>query len=60
MFNYPWCLQYGKGINQNKTKAVKYYKLSADFGNANAMYNYAWCLANVKGIDKNLAEAVKY
>ena len=33
------CYQYGTGVVKDEVEAVKYYKMAADQGNANAQYN---------------------
>jgi TPR repeat protein len=53
-------LQNGLGIERNAEEAVKYYKLSADQGDADAQFNYGHCLQNGLGIETNVEEAVKY
>jgi TPR repeat protein len=53
-------LEFGTGIGKNAAEAVKYYKLSADQGNASGRLRYGLCLEKGRGIGKNAAEAVKY
>jgi localization factor PodJL len=41
-------------------EAVKYWKLSADQGNANGQLGYGICLEAGTGVAKNVEEAKKY
>jgi TPR repeat protein len=50
-------LHNGEGISKNVHLAAKYYKLSADQGNADAQYAYGLLLKNGEGVSKNVLEA---
>jgi TPR repeat protein len=50
----------GRGIAQNVSEAVKYYKLSADQGDPVGQANYGSSLEHGTGIAPNVSEAVKY
>ena len=54
------CYAFGKGVTQSFTEAVKYYKLSADQGLADAQYNLGWCYENGKGVTQSFMEAARY
>jgi TPR repeat protein len=53
-------LENGRGVAKNLSEAVKYYKLSADQGNATAQSQYGYCLKNGKGIARDLVLAARY
>ena len=46
---YGVCLEHGRGVLQNYEEAARYYKLSADQGNADAQYQYGFCLKEGRG-----------
>ena len=50
----------GEGVEKNDEEAIRYYKLSADQGNANAQCYLGFCYGNGEGIDRNDEEAFKY
>jgi TPR repeat protein len=41
--NFGFCLEHGRGVQQNFDMAVKYYKFAADPGHAEAKGNDARC-----------------
>ncbi|MBQ5545529.1 MAG: sel1 repeat family protein, partial [Clostridia bacterium] len=53
-----YCYQYGLGVQQDDAMAVKYYRLSADQGNATAQFNLCWCYECGYGVSKDLNEAI--
>jgi TPR repeat protein len=53
-------LQYTKDVRIDLPEAVKYYRLSADQGNADGQWRYGFCLESGKGVGIDLAEAVEY
>ena len=50
----------GKGVLQDDAEAVKWYRLSAEQGNAYAQYNLGVMYSNGKGVLQDYAEAVKW
>jgi len=54
------CYENGKGVSRDLTEAVKYYRLSADQGDADAQYNLGLCYENGEGVSRDMTEAVKY
>ncbi|QTL38205.1 sel1 repeat family protein [Pseudoalteromonas viridis] len=50
----------GKGVAQSDEKAVKYYQLAAEQGDANAQYNLGFMYVNGKGVAQSDEKAVKY
>ena len=54
------CYDEGHGVAQSYTEAVKYYKLAANQGDADAQYNLALCYEYGQGVAKSISEAVKY
>ena len=60
IFLYGNFLYFGYGIEEDKEKASKYFKIAADHGRSNAMYYYALMLEKGDGIKKNDKEAVRY
>ena len=51
---------YGRGTAQNKSEAFKWYRLSADYGNIDAIKRVAWCYEFGEGVEQSQSEAVKY
>jgi TPR repeat protein len=47
-------------IAQNRSQSERYYRISADQGNAYAQVHYGCALATGKGVAQNLSEAAKY
>ena len=43
-----WCYQNGTGVVKDEVEAVKYYKMAADQGYANAQYNLGETLIRVQ------------
>jgi uncharacterized protein len=54
-----FCYKNGQGITQDDAKAVKYYRLAADHGLADAQFNLGVCYSG-KGVTQDHAQAVKY
>ncbi len=50
----------GLGVSQDDKQAVKWFRLAAEQGNADAQNNLGWVYANGLGIPKDLEEAVKW
>ena len=50
----------GKGTLVDKTEAARYFKMSADKGDIDAMYNYGWMLSKGDGIPVDKTEAARY
>ncbi len=48
------------GVPQDDTEAVKFYRLAADQGNANAQFNLGNCYLNGRGVSQYDAAAVKW
>jgi TPR repeat protein len=55
-----YCLKKGKGVAQNLSEAVNYYKRSADQGYAVAQYQYGFCLENGIEVAMNFGLAAEY
>ena len=60
MNNYADMVRYGRGADEVKNLAVKYYSKAIEEGNVPAMYNYACMLLAGEGIDKNKKLAISY
>jgi hypothetical protein len=60
MNNFGRCLEYGQSIEQNFIRAAKYYRLSAEEKNAEAMNNFGICLECGIGVQANLYLAAEY
>lgn len=54
------CYYYGKGVEQNKVAAVKWYRLAAELGNTNAQHDLGTCYHNGEGVKQDFKEAVKW
>lgn len=50
----------GKGVTQNPTEAVKWYRLAAEQGDAAAQIDLGVMYHNGRGVPQNYAEAVKW
>ena len=50
----------GEGIEQSFEKAVKWYKLAADQGNADAQYNLGLMYLNGKGVTQSIEKAAEW
>ena len=48
------------GVPQDDAEAVRWYRLSADQGNADAQYNLGFMYANGLGVPQDEAEAVRW
>lgn len=55
-----WCYGTGNGAIQDYTKAIHWYKLSAEQGNVNAQNNLGFSYYNGNGADQDYAIAVKW
>lgn len=47
----------GEGVEKNFVEAVKWYRLSAEQGNAEAQFCLGYCYYSGAGVEKNDAEA---
>jgi TPR repeat protein len=47
-------------VGQNLSESGRYYRMSADLGNADGQVHYGIALENGDGVAKNLSEAAKY
>ena len=54
------CYYYGHGVNEDRTKAVKWYTKAAEQGNACAQYNIASCYENGNGVNVDLDKALEW
>ena len=50
----------GEGVPQDYKEAVKWYRNSADVGDASAMYTLGVCYDNGEGVPQDYKEAVKW
>jgi len=55
-----FCLQTGKGMAQNKTEAVKWYKRAAEHGIGLASLALGCCYTQGEGVEPDYEEAVRY
>ena len=65
--NYPaaqfalgWMYEKGRGVEQNNTKAVRWYRKAAKQGDAKAQNNLGWMYEYGKGVAQNDTEAVRW
>ena len=54
------CYDEGKGVRVDQSLAVKWYRMAAERGDADAQYNLAACYDNGEGVRKNSAVAVRW
>lgn len=52
--------EHGKGVPQDYGEAVKWYRQSAEQGNASAQHNLGVMYDNGKGVSRDYDEAVKW
>ena len=50
----------GKGVSQDYSEAVKWYRKSAEQGNAYAQNNLGWMYSKGYGVSQDYSEAVKW
>ena len=50
----------GEGVPQDYKEAIKWYRLAAEQGNANAQYNLGLMYDNGEGVPQDYKEAVKW
>ena len=55
-----YCYYNGKGVTQDYTEAVKWYRKAAEQGNATAQCNLGYCYYSGEGVTQDYAEAVKW
>lgn len=58
--NLGLCFNYGRGVEQDHSKALEWYKKSAEKGFRAAIFNVGISYFYGKGVDKNLNEALKW
>lgn len=54
------CYKFGKGVNEDKVEAIKWYRRAAEKGNAKAQWRLGEHYYNGDGLDKNYEEAIKW
>ena len=60
LYNKGNCYYLGKGVKQDYTEAVKWYRKAAEQGNADAQYDLGHCYQYGHGVEKDYVEAVKW
>ena len=60
MYNLAVIYDNGIGVEQNKEKALHWYKLASDNNHKIAQFNLAWMFYHGENIEKNNFEAFKY
>jgi uncharacterized protein len=50
----------GQGVPQDYNEAVKWFRLSAEQGDAEAQYNLGWMYYEGQGVPQDYKEAVKW
>jgi TPR repeat protein len=58
MVNIGWLYEYGRGVEQDVSKAAMWYRRAADLNNAYGMMNLALMYANGKGVQRDDETAV--
>jgi TPR repeat protein len=62
-YDYGLCLQNGRGVATNLPEAARYFKMSADHGDADALEEYRRCLDSLSPLpatETSVADAVIY
>lgn len=59
-YNLGYNYFYGKGVKQDYTEAVKWFRKAAEQGLAEAQYELGICYDNGNGVSQNHTEAVKW
>jgi TPR repeat protein len=59
-FNLGYCYQNGFGVAKDDAEAAKWYRKSAEQGNAKAQYRLGRCYDDGTGVPKNLVEAAQW
>ncbi|MDE7455634.1 MAG: toll/interleukin-1 receptor domain-containing protein [Prevotella sp.] len=54
------CYCWGKGVNQNDSEAVKWYRKAAEQNYPDAQYNLGWCYCYGHGVNQDYPEAVRW
>ncbi len=54
-----YAYSYGNGISVDKIESVKWYRLAAEQGDANAQFNMGVAYGNGKGVDIDVVEGMK-
>ena len=60
LHGYGLCLLHGYGCKSNVVRGLRYLRMSAEQGDAQAQYNYAVTLLQGQFVRQNLEEAVRY
>ena len=55
-----WMYANGRGVEQDDAEAVKWYRLAAEQGDADAQASLGWMYASGRGVEQDDAEAVKW
>ena len=55
-----YCYYSGKGVTQDYTEAVKWYRKAAERRNTNAQFNLGYCYQSGKGVPQNETKAVEW
>lgn len=53
------CYEFGKGVTQSYSEAVKWYQKAAEQGNAEAQANLGVCYQNGNGVTQSYSKAVE-
>jgi hypothetical protein len=54
------CYYSGRGVEQNYTEAVKWYRKAAEQGNYSAQTMLGWCYEKGRGVEQSYSEAAKW
>jgi TPR repeat protein len=60
LFNLGYSYEHGEGVAQDSTEAVRYYRLAAEQGHADAQFSLGCCYGQGAGVAQDWAEAVRY
>ena len=54
------CYENGRGVNQDYTEAVRWYRKAAEQGDADAQWSLGLCYENGQGVNQDYTEAVRW
>ena len=58
--NLGWMHKHGRGVEQNDTEAVRWFRLAAEQGHGHGQTNLGWMYERGRGVEQNDTEAVRW
>lgn len=59
-YKLAWMYDFGTGVSENNTEAIKWYRLAAEQGHVSAQYNLGIIYDTGEGVSQNKITAVKW